>query len=263
VSVYRQDLLEKAGVECPATWEELIALGRQGLVCCPSIPLDVYGNFLNLCVSAGDSIFQDCAAVTTTHAGRSALERLRELASVVPAECFDMNPIAVCEMMSHADKFAYCPFTYGYSNYSRPGYAPRLLEFGSVISVAGKRPASTMLGGTGLAVSTYCKHRGPALEYTMFVASSSTQRGIYFDSGGQPAHRFAWLDDRVNEHCNNYFRDTLSTLDAAFVRPRYDGYLAFQDQAGYPIHKYLRERGDAGDVLDGLNRLYYESHGKK
>ena len=45
VSVCRPDLLEKENASVPRTFDELVALGKRGLVCCPSIPLDTYGNF--------------------------------------------------------------------------------------------------------------------------------------------------------------------------------------------------------------------------
>ncbi len=259
VSAYRPDILEKAGTCIPQTWEQLMELGRRGLVCCPSIPLDVFGNFLNLCVSAGEPIFSNPDEVVARPAGLEALERLKELASSLPPQFFSMNPIRTCEAMTQSDEFAYCPFTYGYSNYSRPGYARKVLEFGSIVSVTSRAMPSTMLGGTGLAISAKCKNPEIAVEYVKFVASAETQRGLYLQSGGQPGHRSAWLDEKVNAASSNHFLNTLPVLDAAFVRPRYPGYLTFQDRAGQPIHTFLRVGGDAGKLLDELNKLYRES----
>jgi multiple sugar transport system substrate-binding protein len=259
VSACRADLLEKAGVPLPRTFDDLIALGKRGLVCCPSIPLDVYGNFLNLLMAAGEQIFQTGEEVAEREAGITALERLRQLSDVVPWAFLDFNPIRALEAMSQDDQFAYAPYTYGYTNYSRPGYAPKLLKFGDVIGIEAGKPGATMLGGTGLAISAKCAHLGAALKYARFVATGETQRGLFFDHGGQPGHRSAWVDDRTNAACSNFFRDTLPTLDRAFVRPRYSGYLNFQDHAGFPIHAYLRHGGDPGRVLDAVNALYRES----
>jgi multiple sugar transport system substrate-binding protein len=259
VSAYRPDLMEKSGAGMPQTWEELIALGRKGLVCCPSIPLDVYGNFLNICASTGEPIFPNSEEIVARPAGLEALERLKELASVVPPKFFTLNPIRTCEAMTQMDDFAYCPFTYSYSNYARPGYARKVLEFGSVVTLVPGTKPSTMLGGTGLAISTKCNKLEAAVEYVRFVATPETQRGLYFESGGQPGHRTAWLDGRVNAAASNHFLNTLSALDAAFVRPRYPGYLKFQDHAGDPIHTFLRQGGDAGKVLETVNKLYRES----
>lgn len=259
VSAFRPDVLESAGFSVPGSWEELIELGRAGLVCCPSIPLDVYGNFLNLCVSAGETIFPDRERVVAEDAGLVALERLRELSSVVPEEFFDLNPIRTCEEMTRGDRFGYCPFTYGYSNYSRSGYARRLLRFGGIVEVESGVSPSTMLGGTGLAISSACKHPAVAADYAGFVAAADIQSGLFYQNGGQPGHRSAWLSREVNASCSDFFAATLPSLDAAFVRPRYAGYLEFQDHAGEPIHQWLRFGGSPQSLLARLNQLYRES----
>jgi multiple sugar transport system substrate-binding protein len=259
VSCFRPDLLEKHGLPNPENWEDLIKLGRKGLVCCPSIPLDVYCNFLNLCASAGAGLFPDETQIVDRSAGIEALDRLRELAAVVPASFFAINPIRTCELMTATDDFAYCPFIYGYSNYARPGYARKILGFGATVAVKPGVAPSTMLGGTGLAISALSENRETAIEYLKFVADPNTQRGIYFQSGGQPGHRSAWLDLSVNRAASGYFSATLPSLDAAFVRPRYAGYVHFQDRAGLPIHSFLCNGGSTGGVLDQVNTLYRES----
>jgi multiple sugar transport system substrate-binding protein len=58
---------------------------------------------------------------------------------------------------------------------------------------------------------------------------------------------------------SNFFLDTLSQVSRAFVRPRYPGYLSFQDSAGVPIHSYLRDGGGARGVLEELNDIYRAS----
>jgi multiple sugar transport system substrate-binding protein len=259
VSAFRRDLLEASGAGVPETWEELIALGRRGLVCCPSIPLDVYGNFLNLCVSDGVQIFPNAEEIAERIGALTALERLKELASVIPQKCFALDPISVCELMTQTDDFAYCPFIYGYSNYARPGYARRVLEFGGVVTIASAKMPSTMLGGTGLAISAKCDDLEAAVDYVRFVIAPEMQRGLYFTSGGQPSHRTAWLDDEVNSASSHFFLNTLPDLDAAFVRPSYPGYLEFQDDAASIIHRFLHGLGDASKVLETLNKLHRQS----
>jgi multiple sugar transport system substrate-binding protein len=241
----------------------MIALGKKGLLCCPSIPLDTFCNFMNLCASADAALFPDDDHVVGRAAGRMAMERLKELASVVPARFFQLNPIKTLEVMSREDAFAYCPFTYGYSNYARPGHAAKLVRFGGIVEIERGHAPSTMLGGTGLAISSRSEHLQPALNYAQFVASPAVQRTLYFQSGGQPGHRSAWLDDMVNAASSNYFRDTLPTLDRAFVRPRYTGFLDFQDRAGEPIWTFLREGGKVDVILDTLDQLYRKHRGSK
>ena len=77
-----------------------------------------------------------------------------------------------------------------------------------------------MLGGTGLAISSGCKVPEIAADYAAFVGAPATQSGLFYQNGGQPGHRSAWLSDEVNASCSNFFADTLPTLDQAFVRPR-------------------------------------------
>lgn len=258
VSVWRPDLLEKAGAEVPATWEDVLALAERGLVGNPSIPLDVYGNFLNLCVSAGAGIFPDENIVVERAAGLEALARLGEFHQKIPQACFELNPIRTLERMSRSDDWAYCPYTYGYSTYSLDHYAPHRLRFGDVPSVVAGSPGRTMLGGTGLAVSSSTQSPDWATRFAAFAASREVQEGIFFDAGGQPGHRAAWLNPESNRRTDDFFTRTLPTLDRAFVRPRFPGYLTFQDHAGDPIHNHLANGGDPDQVLDTLDSLYRE-----
>ena len=259
VSAHRPDLLEKHDADAPRTFDELVALADRGLVCCPSIALDVYGNFLNLLTAAGEAIFSNEEEVADRDAALVALERLRMLADRIPAKFFELNPIRTLEYMSQHDEFAYAPWTYGYTNYSRASYAPRLLRFGDVIGIEADKPGSTMLGGAGMAVSARCEHLDIATAYAEFTGSAAVQSGIYFEAGGQPGHRSAWTNPALDTRCAGFFSNTLPTLDRAFVRPRYAGYLDFQDTACLVIHEFLREGGDVGTTLDAVNRIYRET----
>jgi multiple sugar transport system substrate-binding protein len=64
----------------------------------------------------------------------------------------------------------------------------------------------------------------------------------------------------VNGAASGFFRDTLGALDAAFLRPRHDGYLAFQEAAGDLVHGYLRSGGDPDQVLAAMDAAYQDSH---
>jgi multiple sugar transport system substrate-binding protein len=43
------------------------------------------------------------------------------------------------------------------------------------------------------------------------------------------------------------------------MRPRYNGYLNFQDHAGEPIFQYLKNGGSAKQVLETINSIYKKS----
>ncbi len=152
---------------------------------------------------------------------------LRELLNLSAPGSLDRNPIRTWQLLAESDTVAYCPFAYGYSNYSRHGYASHQLTTGNLITLDNGTPLRSTLGGAGIAVSAQCKHRDAAIAYAAHVASPLTQRTLYVSSGGQPGHRAAWLDAEANRITNNFFANTLPTLDAAWVRPRWPGFIAF------------------------------------
>ena len=258
VSAYRPDLLERYGVQPPQTWDDLLALARRGLVAVPAIPIDSLMNFYMLCIGLGEEPFTSADRVVSEETGVAALEHLRELITLCAPACLERNPIATYEALVGGDNLVYCPFAYGYSNYARADYTDRTLRFGGLVQFNGQ-PLRSTLGGTGLAISTHCQNVELAVAYAQFVASPACQRGMYVMSGGQPGHRTAWLDPVVNQMCGNFFRDTLPTLDDAYLRPRYAGYIPFQDHAGPVVHRYLREGDDPRAALAEMDKLYRES----
>jgi multiple sugar transport system substrate-binding protein len=256
---YRPDLLAAAGVPVPATWQDVVALARKKLVVMPSHPVDVLLNFVGLCVSQGGTVFKEDGRFVDRNTGRMCLEQMRELVSYIPNAAFGWNPIKVYEQMSGCDEWAYCPFAYGYSNYSRPGFARRAITFASLANLASGQPLRGVLGGTGIAISASCREVDIALEYASFVSSPSCQRTIYFLAGGQPAHLAAWTDDEINALAGDFFRNTLRSMQEAWIRPRYNGYIHFQEAAGIPLVRYLREGGVESVLWETLDRIYCES----
>ena len=259
VSAYRPDLMNRLGLRPPETWEDLLALARRGLVALPAVPIDSLMTFYMLCLGFGGAPFAE-DRIAVPDVGVPALESLRELVTLCDPACLERNPIRTYEALTDGDDLVYCPFAYGYSNYARPDYARTVLRFGGLVTLNDQRLRS-VLGGTGLAISRRCRGRDLdlALAYAQYVASPRCQRGLYVATGGQPGHRQAWLDPGVNRLANNFFADTLPTLDEAYLRPRYPGYIPFQDRAVKVVHGYLRDGGNAPSVLDDLERLFRES----
>jgi multiple sugar transport system substrate-binding protein len=110
-----------------------------------------------------------------------------------------------------------------------------------------------------LAISASCKDAAIASAYAAYVAGERCQSTLYFDAGGQPGHRGAWLDGEVNRRSSGFFERTLPVLDRAWVRPRFDGYLTFQQRAGAVLHDYLRRGSESGAVMALMNRLLREA----
>lgn len=258
ISGYRPDLLERHEAEIPETWEALIALARRGLVAVPAAAVDTLMNLYMLCVALGEEPFQGHDAIASDTTAIGALELLGELVSAAGPENIDRNPIRTWEALTRTDRYVYCPFAYGYSNYGRADFTGKRLRFGGLVSLNGTRLRST-LGGTGLAISSRCADVETAVAYVAYCASPGCQTGLYTLSGGQPGHRAAWLDEGNNTLTNGFFRDTLATLDEAYLRPRYDGYIPFQDHAGDVVRDFLRDGGEERATLNRINELYRAS----
>jgi multiple sugar transport system substrate-binding protein len=219
------------------------------------IAIDSLCHFFMVCTGLGEDPFANETVVVSEKIGVRALGMLRELMRLAVEGTSKRNPIAVWELLTSSDEAAYCPFAYGYSNYARPRYARSPLRFGGLVSISEQHRCRSTLGGAGVAISSHCREIDAAVDYSMFVAEASCQSGLYFDSGGQPGHRGAWLDSRVNAESNDFFSDTLPTLDEAWLRPRWNGYLRFQEEAGALVHQYLWNGGEAEETLTRMNML--------
>lgn len=258
VSSCRADLFRTANIAVPQTWEDVLALARKGKVAVPAIPIDSLMNFYTFCLAHGQGPFRSEVEVIDDTTGKEALQTMRDLYAHLPSVCFTKNPIQVAEAMSTGDDYWYCPFAYGYSNYARAGYVAHPLTYGGLVSFGGQRLRST-LGGTGLAVSSHSKQKGLALQFAQEIVSAVCQQTFYVEHGGQPGYRAAWTGLHANSLTNNYFSSTLQTLDESYLRPRYNGYLHFQDAAGAPVQHYLQHGGNEQNVLVRLNRIYRRS----
>jgi multiple sugar transport system substrate-binding protein len=258
VASWRPDLLEKLGLGVPRTWSDLLALARQGVVAVPSIPIDSLMNLYMLWLDEGDVPCAQADSIGRRGAGLAALEALKELVSLCDPMCLERNPIQIYEAMTQGDAIAYQPFAYGYSNYARPEYARKVLAYGGLVSR--NQQLRSTLGGAGMAISSHCKHPQIAADYAAWTMSASIQSGVFVNSGGQPGHRQAWLASEPNRRCNNFFSDTLQTLDEAWVRPRYPGYIEFQDKASLVVHAFLRSELTAAIAFDKLNALHRRAY---
>ncbi|HUS00386.1 MAG TPA: extracellular solute-binding protein [Chitinophagaceae bacterium] len=255
---YRADLFQKNNTSIPTNWYEVINLAKKGKVTVPAIPIDLLMNFYMFCIAHGKEPFTSDEEVIDPETGITALETMQELYSLLDKKMFGCNPIAVAEVMSGTDDYWYCPFAYCYSNYSREGYAKNVLLYTDLVQFNSTKLRST-IGGTGLAVSAFSKHKDVALQFAEEIVSAKCQSTFYVEHGGQPGHRSAWINENANNLCNNFFKNILPAMDNGYVRPRYNGYLHFQDHAGEPLYAFLSEGGKAKEVLKKMNELYQKS----
>lgn len=251
IATYRSDLL----THIPKTFDEVLELAKSGRVLVPAIPIDSLMNFFMLYATQGGVIGASAENPFEPEIAKEALTSLKQLTDLCPKEIFQMNPIKVYEKLTSSDDFVYCPFAYGYSAYSVAGYAKNLLNTTSLVSFKNKALKST-LGGTGMAISAKTDKLEIATKYLKFTCSPEVQKSIYSYAGGQPGHRAAWVDDNLNSFANDFYKNTLSDLDNSFLRPRFSGYLDFQDEGGLPVHNFLKGELNINACIAELNRLF-------
>lgn len=258
VASYRKDLLEQQNVEIPTSWEEVLHLAGKGTVAAPGIPIDLLMNFYMFCQIHGETPFESQDIVVSDAVAEKALETMKEFYSLLDKELFTANPIKVAELMSTTNRYWYCPFAYGYSNYSRDGYAKYSLHYTNIANY-NNVPMRSTLGGTGLAISSFSSYKEEALIFAERLASEHYQSTEYVMHGGQPGHRKAWLNTRNNTLTDNFFINTMATLDNAYLRPRYYGYLEFQDRAGDYVQDFLLGKCSIASGIEKMNELYRQS----
>ncbi|QPC94379.1 ABC transporter substrate-binding protein [Mesorhizobium sp. INR15] len=256
VQAWRPDALDAPA----STWSEMLDLARQGRVLLPLRSPHSLMTFYTLAGNLGHPCATDPSrSLIDVEAGIEAFEGMREIAALVDPACLDMDPIAVSERMTEAgSRFVCSPLIYGYVSYAAAGFRAHRLAFADIPVIGSDGPVGSALGGTGIAVSAFSKAKEAAIDFAYWVASGDIQRGLYAASGGQPGHAAAWGDQTVNDATGNFYRDTRATLEGAWVRPRHDGYMAFQQAASDRINSGMTSGHRAGQVVADLNHLFRE-----
>ncbi len=236
VSAFRPDKAERS----PVFWHEVFALAKKKELLWAHKPVDAFSTFATLMAQKGHPL-EGASRFIDQEMAFEVLEFMVELASLVPDFCATSNPIDVAEVLSGTDDYAYGICMYGYSNYSREGFRKQILIYDDLPSFDG-RATGSQLGGAGVAVSSKSKNPKAAAEAAMLLSLPEIQATTYGLAGGQPGNLIAWKDQLLNEVSNNFFRNTLRTLENAWVRPRVLGWPDVQYQSSLIIHKCLVEK---------------------
>ena len=236
VSAFRPDKAERS----PVFWHEVFDLAKKKQLLWAHKPVDAFSTFATLMAQKGHAL-EGTSRFINQEMALEVLEFMVELSSLVPDFCATSNPIDIAEALSGNDDYAYGICMYGYSNYSREGFRKHVLIYDDLPSFDG-RATGSQLGGAGVAVSSKSKNPKAAAEAAMLLSLPDIQATTYGLGGGQPGNLIAWKDQLLNEVSNNFFRNTLRTLENAWVRPRVLGWPDVQYQSSLIIHKCLVEK---------------------
>jgi multiple sugar transport system substrate-binding protein len=265
VASYRPDLLSALSPAVPNTFEAVLELGKKArktgkYVVVPACPTDAISLFFTLSASLGYPIPEEGEPFVDDSIAHEVLGRLHALIALSHPKSVEWNPIQVYDFMIRGSEVVYCPYGFGYSNYSRVGESVRL-KFTDAPAAGQRGCAGTMLGGTGVAISKLSAHPSEAIAYARWLVSPEHQRGTYFCEGGQPASLAAWKDLAVNAMADDFFSGTLRTLQTAYVRPRFDGFVRFFEAAGIEINRCLRGEVKDATLIRWLNERYAMQRG--
>jgi multiple sugar transport system substrate-binding protein len=257
-SANRPDLIGELPV--PENWKEVFELTdllkkrklQVGMALCPT---DSLCSFLTITAQLGSPVQEGNEMLVNREAGLQSLELMRRMRDNFHVNSLTWNPIQLYDYMSTNDDIAYVPLAFCYTNYSRDDFRKNKLSYRNAPGVK-----NAVLGGAGIAVSAKSKHLNEAAQYAAWVCSAEIQKTIYVREHGQPGNGIAWQDDFSNRITNNFFRNTIETLNNAFVRPRYYGWPEFQKYLGEVLHAYLKEDTDPLKVLDHLQEKYKLSY---
>lgn len=257
VLAWRPDLIDRA----PATWQEVLELAGAGKVLLPLRPPHSLMSFFTLCGNLGrpcavekDRSFADPVV------GRQALEAIADLASRIDPQCLEMDPIAVLDRMGEDhSSIAVSPLIYGYVSYSTEGFRAKRVAFADMPTIGISGPTGSALGGTGIAVSAFSGHLEAAIDFAYWVAGAAVQVDLYWRSGGQPGHAAGWDDDAANGATLDFYRATRATLEEAWLRPRHNGYMPFQENASQVVNDVVRGKLAPREAIEVLNDLFLDS----
>jgi multiple sugar transport system substrate-binding protein len=260
VGVARPDLLERLDCGAPRSWDELFDLGRQarssGLRLAIGLK-DVHSlmTFFTLCANLGRPCAVDPAApLFDDETARRALEAMRALLAYCPPEVLDWNSIALHDVMVARDDLVCCPAVYCSTTYAEADQR-RPLRFFDLPGLAGPDPRGSTIGGTGVAVSVRTAERDAALDYVAYLMEAATQRTFALHHG-QPALASAWEDLDIANRFGDCYGATRATIEGAWIRPRYAGYLAFQAAGGELVERHLRGELEEQALLERLRALH-------
>jgi multiple sugar transport system substrate-binding protein len=262
VASYRPDLLSQLSATPPRTFDEVLQFAHRArtsakFIAVAACPIDAISLFFTLTANLGHPVAENADPFVNEAVAKEALDRMHALIAIAHPNSTAWNPIHVYDQMVATPDIVYCPWAYGYSNYSRR-HNPMPLRFADAPAAGNRGCAGTQLGGTGIAVSKQSPHRDAAVEYATWVASPEHQRGAYFQKGGQPASLAAWTDPQIDSEAGGFFSGTFETLRTAYVRPRFDGFVRFFEAAGIEINRCLRNQVADAQLIEWLNKSFAE-----
>lgn len=264
VAVYRPDLIDG---DPPATWAAVMALGRRARAEGRWLGLGILNphGFLVLAAlmaNLGHPMSQDLPDTEPFHLPtlHTALDLVQALCELVHPDCRGFNAIDLHEAMSGRDDIVYAPVAYGYLTYAEADRR-RPLRFADLPGPQAPHCAGSVLGGTGLAITRSCRDVAAAERFVRLLAGGPAQTSLIAAHHGQPARRESWHDPAADTAMGHAFSATRATMETAWVRPRFDGFIGIQHGCGAAVGAFLSGEMDRTDLIHTLHAVWHKHTG--
>lgn len=243
--------------EAPDSWDEVIRLSETRPVALSLAGPHAILTFFSLCLSLGEEPGGE--DLVGEAVGREALTRMTRLAERAPKGAERLNPISLLEAIAARLGIALVPLVFGYVNYAvpAPGHSP--IAFSDAPREGPGGPRGSVLGGTGIGVTRRAKPGRELLDHLRWLMSEEAQLRFIPGHDGQPSTRKAWLSEEVNGAWGGFYAATAATAEQAWIRPRFDGYIAFQTDASDAIRTALQAKASPDEILTSLRALWRKS----
>jgi multiple sugar transport system substrate-binding protein len=231
----------------PATWDDVLALAAEQPIALSLAGPHALLTFCSICAGLGASPFEQ------GESRLAALAIMGELAARSAPSLREANPIQLLEAMARQRAAACCPLVYGYVNYARAADGREALRFADAPALG------STLGGTGIALTRRCRLAPELAGHLAWLLDPATQTTFIPGREGQPSARAAWSDPLLDASSGGFYSGTLRTIEAAWVRPRFPGYVEFQSRGSELIRDGLAAHAPGPRLLDRLDALWRAS----
>lgn len=256
VMASRLDLMNGVVVD---TWEDVIGLTNRYPVALslagPHAILTLFSIAVSLGAEPGTG-----QRLFPPKLGESAMGILNAVYKQTSVATHQLSPIDILELMATSDELAFCPLIYGYVNYAiKFDPSRRPVSFSNAPRMGGSSIRGSILGGTGIGLSKQCEVSPELLSHLLWLMSVDAQTTFIPAHDGQPSSRAAWTDPNVNRAWGNFYLSTLETVEHAYVRPRYAGYIDFQRRAAQIVRLGLEKDTSHAATVQALEQAFEQS----
>jgi multiple sugar transport system substrate-binding protein len=241
----------------PDSWDEVLSLSERLPVALSVAGPHAILTLFSLCLSLGEEPGSD--DLISEAVAREALDRMHRLARNAPAGSERLNPIGLLEGLASRSGIALVPLVFGYVNYAVASAGRSVVGFSNAPRIGNGSRRGSVLGGTGIGITRGTKPGAALLDHLRWLLSTEAQTDFIPGHDGQPSAQEAWSSDAVNAAWGGFYRATWDTAVQAWVRPRFDSYIAFQTEASAVVRGALASGMEPPATLSRLRGLWHSA----